>query len=209
MENPWHCCLLLEASCSLIFMLSHLYPLCYNFSCFYSICTFPYDKFCSIIKCLQELLYCFKPSRHLSLFHNLLLPSVLCCLLSCLLQSAGALCVSALGRLSCPHWQINFQSFPVYTFLIHYFYCLLHPTVLRLKHKNPVSFPAKKPDYSSHLKWTLTGTSNGLLRNSMSFSPLSCRLQYDCLSDEIQILWLFKRLDQLWGVSTQSNPTQG
>lgn len=68
-------------------MSSHLYPLHYNFSCFYSICIFSYDKFCSIIKCPQELLYCFKPSRHLSLFHNLLLPSGLCCLLYCLLQS--------------------------------------------------------------------------------------------------------------------------
>lgn len=75
---------------TLIFMVSHLYPLCYNFSCFYSFCFFPYVKFCSIIKCLQELLYCFKPSRHLSLFHYLLLPSELsyllcwfCCNLCC------------------------------------------------------------------------------------------------------------------------------
>lgn len=132
--------------------MSHLYPLHYNFSCFYSICIFSYDKFCSIIKCPQELLYCFKPSRHLSLFHSLLLLSGLCFFpISCNLCWWS----SCFWLLSCPHRQIKFQSFLVYTFLIHYCCCLLHPTLLRLKHRKPVSFPAKKSDYSSHLTWTL------------------------------------------------------
>lgn len=141
-------------------MLSHLYPLCYNFSCFYSFCIFPYVKFCSIINCLQELLYCFKPSRHLSLFHNLLLPPVLSYLLCCLCCN---LCCSlyfysvALLSPTLKVYLIFSTSLVIFSYSL--LFCLLHPSVLRLKHgKNRVSFLAKKSNCSSCLRWTTTGT---------------------------------------------------